>query len=314
MMRFLAVVLLLVAIPLEAQEPRVRVQADTSVMSVGDRIVFTVAVEHAAADSVVWPDSLNLGPFEVVAAEGLPRQQVDDRFVTAARFALTAFELGELEIPSFALSVVRGDGTVSELSTDAWGIEVVTVGLDEGGEIRAIKGPLMIALTVISLLPWLILLTVVIAVLVWLWKRSHKRDVRELGPVEIGRPPHETAYAALERLEESGLLERDEVKEFHVLVSEIIRTYVEGRFRIYALEMTTADLVDSLWRVGIEGDLLDRFRMFLERADLVKFAKLRPSASRSTEMLEIARALIDDTRPRMMEFETDAAADIGEEE
>jgi hypothetical protein len=310
-MRILSALLLLVVIPplapqaLQAQQARVRDQADTSVISVGDRILFTVAVEHAPDETITWPDSLNFGAFEVLAAEALPPRAVEGRSVTAARFALTAFELGDLEIPSFAVSVTGAEGAVTELATDAWGIEVVSVGLDEGDQVRAIKGPLMIALTFISLLPWLILLVVLFAVVVWWWRRRRPDDSNPLGPVRISRPPHEIAYQALDELEDSGLLQRQEVKEYHIRVSEIIRSYVEGRYEIYALEMTTGELVDQLWRAGIEGDLLDRFKLFMERADLVKFAKARPNADRSREMSAIARGLVDDTRPQMMVVDAD---------
>lgn len=312
-MRLFSTLFLVLALPLQAQEARVRVQADTSVISVGDRITYTVAVEHGPNDRVVWPDSLNLGPFEVLAAEVLPPQRVDGGFVTEARFSLTAFELGELEIPSFDITVEAADGSLTELSTDAWGIEVVSVGLDEGDDIRAIKGPMMIALTFISLLPWLILVVVLVTVGIWWWRRRRSGDSSSLGPVKLSRPAHEIAYEALERLAESGLLERDEVKEFHVRVSEILRAYLEARYDVYALEMTTGEVVDSLWRVGIEGDLLDRFRSFLERSDLVKFAKFRPTSDQSRDMIPIARALVDDTRPQMMVVDDEDLA-VGEEE
>jgi hypothetical protein len=312
-MRLLVAVLLVLSQPLQAQEARVRVQADTSVIRVGDRITFTVAVEHAADERVVWPDSLDLGSFEVLAAEALPPQQVEGRSVTAARFALTAFELGELKIPSFDLTVEGTDGSVTNLSTDAWGVDVVSVGLDEEEELRGIKGPMMIALTFVSLLPWLVAIAVLIAVGVWFWRRRRPHDSSPLGPVKMARPPHEIAYEALDQLDRSGLLQRDEVKEYHVRVSEIIRSYVEGRYEIYALEMTTVELVDRLWRVGIEGDLLDRFRRFLERADLVKFAKAHPTSDRSRKMLAIARALVDDTRPHLVVRDADAEL-LGSEE
>lgn len=301
-MRALLVLLCLAALPLSGQEIRVRVQADTSIISVGDRITYTVVVEHAADEHVVWPnpDSLDLGSFEVLGAEVLAPRQVDGMTVSGIRFMITAFELGELEIPSFDVRVEGSDGMVTEVPTDAWAVHVRSVGLDEGGEIRAIKGPLSIARTFVSVLPWLMLLAGLIAVGVVWWRRRRRENSSHLRPVQLLKPPHEIAYQALDHLERSGLLQRGAVKDFHVSVSEIIRNYVEGRYEIFALEMTTTELVDRLWRVGIEGDLLGRFRMFLERSDLVKFAKLRPSADESRDMVAIARSLVDDTRPQMM--------------
>ncbi len=139
-------------------------------------------------------------------------------------------------------------------------------------------------------------------------------EERTLGRVKIPRPPHEIALEALDALERAGLLERGEIKAFHVEVSEIVRTYVEERFTVRALEMTSAEVLDGLWRVGIEGGLLDDFRTFLERCDLVKFAKLRPTPEASGEMLSLARKLVEETRPRIIEVPEEDLSDLGEVE
>ncbi len=46
---------------------------------------------------------------------------------------MVAFELGDLEIPSFDIGVVAPDGSEITLSTDPYLITVQSVGLDEGG-------------------------------------------------------------------------------------------------------------------------------------------------------------------------------------
>ncbi len=113
----------------------------------------------------------------------------------------------------------------------------------------------------------------------------------------LSRPPHEVALEALERLERSPLLERGEVKEFHIQASDILRTYVEGRFRVAALEMTTVDILRSLERIGAEPPLVEGFRNFLDPCDLVKFAKTRPSTENSLSTLRAGRRLVEETTP-----------------
>ena len=73
---------------LRAQSPRIRAELDTAFVSVGGRIEFTVWVEHDPAASVVWPDSLDLGPVEVLGAEILPPANEGGRSVSGARFTL----------------------------------------------------------------------------------------------------------------------------------------------------------------------------------------------------------------------------------
>jgi hypothetical protein len=259
---------------------------------------FTVRVEHDAAAIVVWPDSLDLGPVEVLGAELLPTATEEGRSIAGARFTLAAFELGDLEIPSFDIRVETPDGSSTTLSTDPHVITVQSVGLDEGGDIRAIRGPLGIPLSVISVLPWILLLVLLGGLGYWLWSRRTPVKASLRRSVVIPHFPHEDAYEALDRLEASGLVERGEIKEYHILASEIIRTYVEGRFGVYALEMTTGEVIAGLRAADLPEDAVQAFEGFASRCDLVKFAKLRPEPDACRGILEAARAFVDQTQPR----------------
>ena len=289
---------------LSAQEPRVRTTLDKTRVRVGDRLELTVAVEHAAGETVLWPDSLSLAPFELLGAEVLPPGGVEDGVVSGARFTLTVFELGDLELPGLELGVERPDGSSVPLFTDPYGVTVESVGLDEGGDIRAIRGPLGMPIGVIYVLPWLLLLLGVALFAYWLWRRRRGGEVEEEPRLSVLLPrlPHEEAYEALARLEASNLLERGEIKEYHIVVSEIIRTYVEDRFDVGALEMTTGEVIEALGARGLERDTLGGFRDFLEGCDLVKFAKLRPPPERCRRWLAQAREFVDLTRPRVEDF------------
>ena len=259
---------------------------------------FTVRVEHDPTAVVVWPDSLGLGSVEVLGAEILPLADEGGRAITGARFTLAAFELGDIEIPSFDIRVEAPDGSSATLSTDPYVITVQSVGLDEGGDIRAIRGPLGIPLGVIYVLPWILLLVLLVGLGYWVWV---KRRPVEAGPrrlVVIPRFPHEDAYEAFDRLRAFDLVGRGEIKEHHILASEIIRTYIEGRFGVCALEMTTGEVVGGLRGAGVPEDAVQTFGWFASRCDLVKFAKLWPAPDACWESLEAARAFVDQTRPR----------------
>jgi hypothetical protein len=112
-------------------------------------------------------------------------------------------------------------------------------------------------------------------------------------------------------LEASGLVERGEIKEFHILAAEIVRTYVGGRFGVYALELTTGEVVEALRSEGLDPEALQTFAGFADRCDLVKFAKLRPGPEACQDLLDAARAFVDQTQPRIDPLERkagDAAA------
>lgn len=294
-----SLLLVLAASPVTAQS-RVRTTVDTTLVTVGDRIVLSVSVDHPGATSVGWPDSLDLAPFEVLDARLLPPEQVGEGYRSTMQLALTVFELGELEIPSFEISVPSPDGGADLVSTDRFGIEVVSVGADETGDIREIRGPLLIPLSAlrVALLGLVLLLLAALAFAAWRRWRPEREPV-EAAPGPPPRPAHEVALEELDRLLASPMLERGAVKDFHIEASDIVRRYVEARFSVPALEMTTWEIVEGLERTGVDVEAREQLRRFLDRCDLVKFAKVRPSIEESTDTVQAGRTLVEQTVAHM---------------
>lgn len=277
--------------------PGVTAAIQPAQIAVGDRARLTIRVEHDPGASVVWPEPDALGPFEVLERRIEDALAEDGRGVSSAEFSLTAFELGELELPAVEIEVLGGDGSTATLGTDPMAVTVTSVGRDEGGDIRAIKGPLDIPRNLLLLLPWLAGFLLLAGLAAWLWRRYRARSTD--GPVVPAVPPrpaHEIAYEAFRALEAERLPESGEIKTFHIRASDIVRAYVEGRFGVQALEMTTGEVLDGLRGHEVEAEVGADLRRLLERCDLVKFARDRPSLERCREVIPLGRSLVDRTR------------------
>lgn len=285
--------------PAVAQEARIGMTVDTTLIHVGDPVTVRLSVDHPEGWVVEWPDSFEVAPFEVLRA-GLatPVAAADgDGFHSTATLVVTSFELGELELPEITVPVTATDGTTRTLVTDPFRIGVESVGLDESGDLRDIKGPLSLARSWWAALLWVLLAVVLVGGAAYYLSRRRRPETesRPAVPRAPPRPFHELALEALRALEKSALLERGQVKEYHVRISEIIRRYIEGQFEVPALELTTGEVADGMRRAALGAPMTEAFRGFLERCDLVKFAKLRPAAEDSRELMGRARELVRTT-------------------
>ena len=315
----LALALLLGAAASASAQARLRSGVDTTLVTVGDRITLTVEVQHPAGASVLWPDSVDLSPFEVVDARigaGAP-----DGTTSTARLSLAAFELGEVEIPSLEVAVAPAAATTATPRTGRVGFEVVSGGTAEGADIREIRGPLSIPVGVVRLALWALLLVLLGAALMAAWRRWRPgRSEPETARASVPRrPPHELALEALDRLAASPLLDRGEVKAFHVEASEIVRRYVEDALGVPALELTTGELGRALERRGVPDGSRDAIRRFLAPSGRVKFAKVGPGPEVSRALIGLGREIVEDAAAWLAALESDAAAseraeadDVGE--
>ena len=282
--------------PAVAQEARIAMTVDTTEIHVGDPVTVRLSVDHPEGWVVEWPDSFDVAPFEVLHVDrAVPElAATGDVLRSTATMVVTSFELGELELPAIAVPVTAADGTTRTLLTDPFRVGVESVGLDESGDLRDIRGPLSLARSWWAVLLW-VALAVALAGGVAYYLHRRRRAVPESRPAVPRAPPrpfHELALEALRAVEKSSLLERGQVKEYHVRISEIIRRYIEGQFEVPALELTTGEVADGMRRASLGASITVAFQSFLERCDLVKFAKLRPGAEDSRELMGQARELV----------------------
>jgi hypothetical protein len=145
--------------------------------------------------------------------------------------------------------------------------------------IKPIKPPLKAPVTLAEILTWVGLALVVAAiafgVYYFLLKKKKKEPLIKLR-LKPSIPPDEAALEALEALKLKKLWQSGKVKEYYSEMTDIVREYIELRFLIRALEMTTDEIRMAMHQSGIDGGAKVKLLQTLTLADLVKFAKEQP--------------------------------------
>jgi hypothetical protein len=102
---------------------------------------------------------------------------------------------------------------------------------------------------------------------------------------------------AKQKLEEALAL-LGQPREFCILVSDTIRWYLEERFDFHAPERTTEEFLHELKGTNLlTPDQKSSLGEFLNRCDLVKFARYEPAEPELRDLHASALRLIEETEP-----------------
>ena len=145
---------------------------------------------------------------------------------------------------------------------------------------------------------WILAVVIVLAggAYAWYLIKRKKNPFAAAPPKPI--PPYEKAVDELTRLRSEKLCESGREKEFYTRLTDILRVYLQGRFGINAMEMTSTQIrqiLDSNEETRLSKENMERV---LETADFVKFAKVRPLPDDNVRAFNSAMQFVEDTKPK----------------
>lgn len=110
-------------------------------------------------------------------------------------------------------------------------------------------------------------------------------------------PPYDLAKQSLKALREEALWQKGADKEYYTRLTDILRTYLQGRFGINAMEMTSRQIYDALSANEETRKVRNIANDLMREADFVKFAQNRPDAHENEEAFRWADTIIENTKP-----------------
>jgi len=259
---------------------------DSSSILIGEQINFSIS--NTISETEAWP---TYNEFLVEGVEIIKEGKLDTTGdVISQNFIITVWDSGSYYIPPISFSANN--------KTEGLLLNVQTVILEEGAELKDIKQPMEAPIGWSDIWPWLVGI-LLFALIVFLLKKyvfNKKEEIKSEKPKVI-IPADVIALKELITLEKARIWQEGKIKEYHSSLSEIVRRYTEERFQFIALELTTDEIIDEL-KSKLNQEQIQNLKTLLQRADLAKFAKSKPIESENTESMLLAKNFVNNTKQK----------------
>lgn len=194
------------------------------------------------------------------------------------------------ERPEVVVGVTAGFLDVVQANKDSMSVDVLKANLAPNAQNIFTKKTWKDYLPLILLLAILLLL----ALGYFLFKKKTQEEELVLIEKPVA-PAHYHAIKKLEKLKAEELWKVGQDKEYQTELTYSIREYLENRFDINALESTTGEIKASL-KDEVTAEQETELLEILQIADLVKFAKAKPSEDINEDFLRRAFAFVSSTK------------------
>ncbi len=208
----------------------------------------------------------------------------DSNIIVQQQLTLMTFDTGYLQIPPVGLTYAKSveDQLRMKAFTDPIQLYSSTITVDTTQAFRPLMQPIEKPVSMKEVFPWIlgVLLLALIGLIVWFFWKHRKPRVDENGEPIKGpvTPPYDKAIGDLESLKQQKLWQVGKVKEYYSGLSDIAREYIEGQFKVNAVEMTTDDILREVQGLNFDHEIYGKLKDTMELSDLVKFAKYTASS------------------------------------
>lgn len=280
----------------ESDSIRVKAELDKAFLTIGDKLTYTVTVEHA-------PDIEVLSNIPAPASDILEIKKIEDiskkeskKVITGRKFILTTYRLGEFILDPVTIQYRVKGQPIKSLQTNKLYLTVRSVaGGKPQEDIRDVKSVVPLEFRLPKWF-WALLGVGVLGACYGIYRKFfHKKGdaVAETSPLTA----EEEALLRLRELFETDLLKRGLTKQYYLRLSEILRIFFEKRYKILAVELTTVETLRALKPLALDREIYQKIQYVLESADLAKFAKWVPSPSEIMQIDRKAEEIVKESTP-----------------
>ena len=291
---------------LPSNAPRVSGRFEPDSIGIGDRYLYSIEVEKDLVQTVIFPDFSAMAGQQHELIEDLPVDTLERdgrRLKIRKSYLLAAFQEGWHHIRP---QVMYADKNIIDTlyAPDTLELLVTTFQIDSTShglfDIKPQKTLPFKLGEITGYIAWSVVGLLLLVALLYAAKRilaHYGKSFDTIFKPAPPLPPHEEAFAALERLRVLHLCQDGKHKLYYSTLTDILRTYIVRRFDVGAMEMTSDEIIEAMRGVELQQKQSMDLTMILREADLVKFAKDMPESEESESAMRAAWEFVDATKP-----------------
>lgn len=289
-----------------ANAPKVSGGFSPDSIGIGDRFVYSIEVEKDLVQTIIFPNFSGTEDQSFVLIEDMPVDTLSRegrKLKIRKSFRLAAFQEGLMQMRPQVMyadknivDTLYSEDTVSLLVTTfvidstSHGIHDIKAQKDLPFKMGEVSGYVVWSLVALAIL--LMLLIVARRILAHYGKGFG--DIFKPAPP---LPPHVVAITALEKLHSEHLCQQGKHKLYYSTLTDILRTYIDGRYDVGAMEMTSDEIVEAMRSVELPQRAAMDLNTVLRDADLVKFAKAVPESEENEAAYYAVWNFVEQTKP-----------------
>lgn len=291
----------------QSETPTVRARIEPDSVFIGDQFDYVLEVEKDLVQTVFFPEFTPKEEGIVELVEMMPIDTLERdgrRLKIAQRYRLAAFQEGLINLGSAGVLYADKNIVDTLYAADSVVLKVATFEIDSTSQsIYDLKPQLTLKFKMAEIrgyLLWGLLILVLLALVIYGLHRyleargRHLKDLFKPAPPE---PPHVVAIKALEALHHQKLWQSNKHKLYYSTLTDILRTYIAGRWGVGAMEMTSDEIITAMRSIELPEKARMDLTSILMDGDLVKFAKFTPEAEQNESDYTKAYYFVEETKP-----------------
>lgn len=292
-----------------SQNVNIKTTIDTAQIIIGDPIQLTLKATFDPQNFIIHLPHIDdtFNHFEVVEIQKTDTTQAGNLSTIIQKITITNFDSGAWYIPVLEYKISPLNGTNPYIMhSDSIRVQVQTIAADTSKPFKPIFGIREVNRPIAQIIQYILIGLIALATILFLiyyLRKKAKQKGPKPKPLEPTLLPHEKALKQINHLKAENAWQNQNQKQYFTDLTDVVRTYLEEQFQIDSFEKTSAEIISQVKKVKALSTSRQALRNLLELADVVKFAKGKPTEDECLQTLEQSIQIIIESYKKVKPIE-----------